>query len=155
MGAAIRKYIALVPLDRLGELTALLDPVQRAPLPLDLEIEVAKMIYRNFEVNPPSVLDPQPLLAERLWELAQTYLNPRILLREKHSAAASLSIEALVAMRSARAETAWIAAIQCPFTWFGEMVSDDLAELRLRWARRNEKVVAWLDQLRDRVFTRA
>jgi hypothetical protein len=149
--SAIRKYIAIMPMDRMGDLAALLEQGHRVPLPLELELEVAKMIYRNYEVHPPLELDPQPELASRLWEMAQAYLNPRILLRDKHSAVASLAIEAVVAMRSARAHDAWHAAVACEYRWFGEMVMDDLSELRDRWVNRNDAAVTWLDQLRERV----
>ncbi|MDZ7619070.1 MAG: hypothetical protein U1E05_18840, partial [Patescibacteria group bacterium] len=81
--AAIRKYVAVMPMDRMGELAVLLEPGHRAPLAIDLEIEVAKMVYRNFEVHPPTPPDPHPELAERLWEMVQAYINPRVLLRDK------------------------------------------------------------------------
>jgi hypothetical protein len=99
VGAAIRKYVAIMPMDRMGELAVVLETGSRSPLPIDLEIEVAKMVYRNFEVHPPVVADPHPELAQRLWEMVQAYVNPRVLLRDKHSAATSLAIEAIVSMR--------------------------------------------------------
>ena len=153
VASAIRKYIALLPMERLGELTVLLEPGHRAPLPLELELEVAKMVYRNYEVHPPAVPDPQPQLASRLWEMAQAYINPRVLLRDQHAAVTSLAIEALVAMRSGLAERAWRGAIESPYRWFGEVVTDDLAELRERWIERNEDAVTWLDELRMRVVS--
>ena len=75
--AAIRKYIAIMPMEQMGELAALLETGHRSPLPIDLEIEVAKMVYRNFEVHPPVVADPQPELAQRFWDMVQAYINPR------------------------------------------------------------------------------
>jgi len=153
VGAAIRKYIAIMPIDRMGELAVLLESGNRSPLPIELEIEVAKMIYRNFEVCPPVDADPQPQLARRLLEIAQAYTNPRILLKEKHSAAASLSIEAIVSMRSPLAEQAWQAAIACPYQWFAELVSDDLDDLRERWSENNPDAANWLGELRDKVLT--
>ena len=100
----------------MGELAVLLEAGHRSPLPIELEIEVAKMIYRNFEVHPPVVVDPQSELAQRLWEMVQAYVNPRILLRDKHSAAASLAIEAIVSMRSPLAVQAWQAAVDVPLS---------------------------------------
>jgi hypothetical protein len=152
VGAAIRKYIAVMPMDRMGELAVLLESGHRSPLPIDVEIEVAKMIYRNFEVHPPVSVDPQPDLALRLLEMVQAYINPRILLRDKHSAAASLAIEAIVSMRSPLAKDAWQAAVACPYRWFAELVSDDLEDLHERWSNNSPGAAAWLHELRDSVM---
>ncbi len=149
VGAAIRKYIAIMPLDEMGQLVALLESGHRSPLSVELEIEIAKMIYRNYEVHPPLDPDPQPELAARLWEMVQAYTHPRILLRDKHAAVASLAIEAIVAMRSKLAEQAWRAAINCPYRWFAELVSDDLDELRKRWGARSPEAASWLAGLQQ------
>jgi hypothetical protein len=154
-GAAIRKYIAIMPMDRMGELAVLLESGHRSPLPIDLEIEVAKMVFRNFEVHPPAAIDTQPELAQRLWEMVQAYVNPRILLRDKHSAAASLAIEAIVAMRSSLAVEAWQAAARCPYRWFAELVSDDLDDLHEKWSHKHPEAAAWLGGLRSHVMAHA
>jgi hypothetical protein len=151
VASAIRKYIAIMPMSQIGELAMLLAPGNQEPLSLDLELEVAKMIYRNFEVFPPTAANLHPELSSRLWEMACAYTNPRILLRDKHSAVASLAIEAIVAMRSDLALEAWQMAMNCPFRWFGEMVSDDLRELRNRWESQGDSAFTWLDDLRKKV----
>lgn len=152
VGSAIRKCAAIMPMDRMEELAVFIEPGHRAAPAIELEIELAKMVYRNFEVHPPAEPDQQSQLAVQLWHLARDYLNPRFLLREKHSAVASLAIEALIAMRSSFAEPAWRAALECPYPWFGEMVSDHVARLRACWLDRNDSAVAWLDELRSRVM---
>ncbi len=154
-GAAIRKYIAVMPMDQMDELAVLLEPGHRSPLPIDLEIEVAKMVFRNFEAHPPVAVDTHPELAQRLLEMVQAYVNPRILLRDKHSAAASLAIEAIVAMRSSLAVEAWQAAARCPYRWFAELVDDDLDDLHDRWSRKSPDTAAWLGDLRSQVMTHA
>lgn len=153
VAAAIRKYIAIMPMERMGKLGTLLETGHRSPLPVDLEIEVAKMIYRNFEVYPPPEADPHPELAQRLLEMVEAYMNPRILLRDKHSAVASLAVEAIVAMRSPLAEIAWKKAEMCPYRWFAELVSDEIDELQEKWHGKNEDAVCWLQELRDNVLT--
>ncbi len=152
VGSAIRKFAAIVPMDRMGKLAALLEAGHRSPLPIELEIEVAKMVYRNFEVLPPVVADPQPELAQRFWEMVQAYINPRVLLRDKHSAATSLAIAAIVSMRSPLAEQACQAAVACPYQWFAELVSDDLDGLDERWSSTNADAAAWLRELRNTVM---
>jgi len=152
IGSAIRKYIALMPMDQMEDLAVLLDSENRSPLPLELELEVSKMIYRNFEARPPAQANPQPKLAKLLWQMAQTYINPRLLLRDKHSAVASLTIEAIVAMRSDLAKEAWMSAMRSSQRWFGEMVSDDLMELWNRWDGVDANVAQWLAALRQSVM---
>lgn len=147
VGAAIRKYVAMLSNDRIGEITTLLETGHRAMLPLDLELEVVKMVYRKFEANPPAKADPQPELAERLWEMAQDYMRPRIILRDKHATVASLSIEAIVAMRSQFAKEAVAAALRSPFPWFGEMVADNLKRLLGRWQTKDSQAADWCARL--------
>ena len=96
VGAAIRKYIAIMPMDQLGSLSVLLESGHRTPLPMELEIEIAKMVLRNCEVCPPAVANRFPQLSQRFWELVQAYINPRVLLPDKHAAVTSLAIEAIV-----------------------------------------------------------
>jgi hypothetical protein len=152
VAAAIRKYIAIMPMDRMGELAILLEAGHRSPLPIELEIEVAKMVYRNFEAHPPAIADPQPELARRFWEMVQAYIDPRILLRDKYSAATSLAIEAIVSMRSPLGEVAWRKAITCPYRWFAELVNDDIEDLCERWEGKNRDAAAWLNELRTKVL---
>ena len=151
VGSAIRKYVAMMDLARVGEVAVLLEAGHRAANSLDLELEVAKMVYRKFEANPPARPDPHPQLAARLWEIAEAYVNPHVILREKHATVASLAIEAVVAMRSEYADRAYQAAIKCPFTWFGEMVSDNLTLLCDRWAPRNQEAAIWCTELVSRI----
>lgn len=148
-GAAIRKYIAIMPMERMGELAVLLEPGHKSTLPIDLEIEVAKLVFRNFEVVPPGAIDTQPELAQRLWEMVQAYINPRVLLRDKHSAATSLAIEAIVAMRSSLARQALQAASECSYGWFEELVSDNLDNLHEKWRQSNPEAADWLGNLRS------
>jgi len=151
VGAAVRKYVALMPMDQMDKLATLLVPLPRTVVSPELELEIAKMVYRNFEVKPPEQINAHPELAQQLWEMVQIYSNPRILLRDKNASIASLSIEALVALQSDRAEAAWKIAKASPLKWFGEIVSDDLFELASRWAVRSSQAAAWLADLRDRV----
>ncbi|HVA50856.1 MAG TPA: hypothetical protein VNH11_31220 [Pirellulales bacterium] len=148
VGSAIRKYMAMMPMERMGELAVLLESGHKSVLPIELEIEVAKMIYHNFEVHPPAVPDPHPELAIPLWDMAQAYANPRLLMRDKHSAVASLSIQAIVAMRSEFAAQALHTAVTSPYRWFTEIVADNLNRLHDRWSNKSPDAAAWLAALR-------
>ncbi|OYV88041.1 MAG: hypothetical protein B7Z73_09300 [Planctomycetia bacterium 21-64-5] len=79
--------------------------------------------------------------------MVQAYANPRLLLRDKHSAAASLSIQAIVALRSELAARALHAAVASPYRWFTEIVADDLNRLHDRWSDKSPDAAAWLAAL--------
>jgi len=147
VGAAIRKYVALMPMEEMGQLAILLESGHKSALPIELEIEVAKMIYRNFEVHPPLEPNSYPELARSLWEMVHAYANPRLLLRDKHSAAALIAIQALVAMRSEFASNAVQLASTNPYRWFAEVVADHLDRLHERWDETNPDAAAWLTTL--------
>lgn len=148
VGSAIRKYVANMPMERMGTLSELLEPGHRSPLDVTLELELAKMVFRFFKVYPPTQRDPEPELGTHLWKMAQDYINPRFLLREDHAAVASLAIGAVIAMRSEYAEQAWRLAAESPYRWFFEVVEDDLDALREEWVERNAEAADWLDRLR-------
>jgi hypothetical protein len=74
-------------------------------------------------------------------------MRPRIILRDKHATVASLSVEAIVAMRSTLAEPAVAAALATPYSWFGEMVRDNLARLSERWRAKDRRAAEWCDKL--------
>ena len=152
VGSAIRKYIAMLNVNRIGEIAELLETGHRAQLPLDLELEVTKMVYRKFEANPPAQPDPVPPLALRLWEIAQEYLRPRIMVRDKYATVASLSIEAIVALRSPFAQNAISAALTTRYSWFGEKVIDDLRNLAIRWRGKNRDAADWCTDITNRII---
>lgn len=147
VGSAIRKYVAMLKVDRMGQIATLLEAGHRASVPLSIELEVTKMIYRKFEANPPDQSDIQPLLAERLWEIAQEYMRPRIMSHDKYPTIASLSIQAIFSMRSQFAEQAIRLARSLPFVWFIEMVEDGLQRLESRWRKKNADAADWCARL--------
>lgn len=143
VGSAIRKYVALMPTERMNNLAQLLDDHTRSPLPLKLEIEVVKMIYRHFTAHPPSASEPFPRLADQLIKMVDDYAKPRLLVRDGYAAAAAFAIDALVAMRSNHAESAVDTAIHS-CRWFSEVVEDDLRKLHEGWKLKNAGAANWL-----------
>lgn len=155
VGSAIRKYIANMPLERVGDIAVLLAPANNEPLSLKSQIEVAKMIYRQFEANPPVHSNIHPELANCLLRMARAYTNPFVLLRDEYSAVASLSIEALVSMRSDDALSAWRLATESQYKWFGRMVTNNLSILQKRWSTRSDEAAKWLNNLKSQVVDAA
>jgi len=147
VGSAIRKYIAMLDVSRMNEVASLLEAGHRAPLSLELELEVVKMIYRKFEANPPAHTNTEAALSARLWEMAQDYMRPRFILREKYATVASLAVEAIVASRGSEAGDAVAAALSSPFAWFREMVTDDLVRLADRWRQKRPEAADWCEAI--------
>ncbi|MGC8560588.1 MAG: hypothetical protein ACP5O1_07900 [Phycisphaerae bacterium] len=151
VGSAIRKFVALMPTERMDDLAGLLNDDSRSPLPLNLEIEVVKMIYRHFMAHPPSASEPFPRLAGQLIKMVHDYAKPRLLVRDGYAAAAAFAIDALVAMRSIHAETAVDTAMQS-CRWFSEVVEDDLWKLHDRWEPKNADAARCLAEMLNKKF---
>jgi hypothetical protein len=101
VGAAIRKYIATMKVDEVLPCAAqFLEAGPRGSVPPEVELELTKMVVRKLTANPPGEEDFLPELADRLFEIAATYLNPRLLAREKYGAIALNAILGLILLRS-------------------------------------------------------
>ncbi|MCY3022160.1 MAG: hypothetical protein NTW87_24375 [Planctomycetota bacterium] len=131
VAAAIRKYVGIIQASEIGSLAVLLDPGR--PLPLDNQVEVAKMIARKFAAVPPSRPNPEPMLASRLAELALAHLNPHVLSEGKNAAVAMNALMGLASMLSPEFGNA-MARLRKPWCeWF-----------RAQFCRRLQRVLtAW------------
>jgi hypothetical protein len=130
VGAAIRKYVATSKADEALPYTAqLLDAGPRAPIPLEVELELVKMIVRKLTANPPEQNDALPQLGDRLWEIADTYLNPRLLTREKYGAIALNAILGLVLLRSRHVAEVLRDVSELKATWFRQSLARRSARL--------------------------
>ena len=136
VGSAIRKYVANMKTADIGSIATLLEVGHTGTPVLDLELEIVKMIYRSFEADPPAKSDPEPELAERVYEIARAYLQLRVLPHGKHGIVAMLAVQALVAMQSERASDAIKIVNTFPLAHrgFREQLWRRLNILRERWA---------------------
>lgn len=147
VGSGIRTYVAHCPLNRIAALVEFLEPGHRADIPLEIELEVAKMAYRKFEANPPRAPEPEPELAERLAELASLYLNPRLLPRDKNAAVAMNACQALAAMWSPKAQAVFEQVASSRFDWFRQQLVRRLGRLSQRWEVQNVPAVEEVKKL--------
>lgn len=122
VGSAIRKCVALLDSSEFGWLATLLESGHRIQPSLDAELEIAKMVFRRYSVSPPEQSDPHPQLSARLAEIASDYLRPRVFSRDRFSTVAMLAIQALLVMRSARAQTIIEQVNDLPFGWFRQQL---------------------------------
>jgi len=100
VGAAIRKLVAYLPTEELGTLNEILTPSPRMAIPLEIELEVVKTVVRKLTWHPPLHHDSEPELADKLMDIVSTYLNPRLLPREKYGATTLNAVLSLLLLRS-------------------------------------------------------
>ena len=147
VNSAIRKYLANIPMGEIDKVAVLLQPQNNSPLKVGQLIEVAKMVFKNFEVYPPSSLDTHSDISERLWKIAQDCMGEYVFSQDKFSTAASLAVEALVATRSSLSEQALGIAKANPHEWFFEIIISNLNSLQQSWAERDINSANWLEDL--------
>jgi hypothetical protein len=133
VGAAIRKCIATSKTDEaLPYAAQLLHAGPLAPIPIEIELELVKMVLRKLTANPPEQHDFLPELGDRLWEIAHTYLNPRLLTREKYGAIALNAILGLVLLRSRRVTGVLQIVSDLKAPWFRQLLARRLGRLRYK-----------------------
>ena len=122
VASAIRKYVATTDPNNLGTLGVLLAADQNGTVPLEVELEVAKTLVRRLISDPPEQPDSEREVGDRLMEMASTYLNARLLSREKYGAAALNAVLALLLLRSGHTAQLLRILSDLPVPWFRELV---------------------------------
>jgi len=131
VGSAIRNYVARATIGEAFEAAAsLLKSQGRLPIPLELEVEVTKMVVRKLTANPPVQRDQYPEMALRLEELVDAYAKPRFLAREKYGAIALNALLGLVLSRSGRDADVVERMRTLDVPWFQELLARRAARLR-------------------------
>ncbi len=131
VGSAIRNYIATAVTDDAFQAAAsLLKAQSRLPIPIELEVEVTKMVVRKLTPNPPAERDQYTELALRLEELVDAYAKPRFLAREKYGAVALNAVLGLVLTRSGRDAELVERMRTLDVPWFQQILARRAARLR-------------------------
>lgn len=122
VGSGIRKLVAYLAVEDLGSLAEILEPGPGSRIPIDLELEVAKTIVRRLTASPPAVDDPEPVLGDRLFDIARTFIDARVLGREKCGATALNAALALMLLRSPHAAKIASLVHEAGTRWFTDML---------------------------------
>ncbi|MGO8746771.1 MAG: hypothetical protein ACLQNE_12345 [Thermoguttaceae bacterium] len=149
VGAAIRKYVATMNRDDLSALAILLDAEHNATVPIEVELEVAKTLVRRLIQSPPEEPDCEPSISDRLYEIVRTYLNPRLLSRDKVAAVALNAVLALCLLRSRHTSEMVSALKRLRVSWFSELVVRRASQIRntLRERLPTEQAERFAEQL--------
>lgn len=100
VASAIRKYVASMRVEEFSDAGFLLEVGGRSSLPIGIELEVTKMVVRKLTARPEFASRAGSDLAERLAEIARTYLSDRLLARDKHGATALNAVMGLALLDS-------------------------------------------------------
>lgn len=127
-GAAVRKYVALVNQGDIESLCPLLESGHRAPVSIEIELEITKMIAWKLSLAPPPPGNT-PELATRMLELARLYLHDRLLPRKGYAAVALNAVMTLVLLRSHVDEIIGIVN-DLRLNWFKQLLVRRLHDLK-------------------------
>ena len=130
VASAIRKLAANIRLKDLSRLSDVLSSEHVAPIPLEIELEVAKVIVRKLSQTPPDADDSERELSDRLMELVQTYLKPRLLSRQLYGATALNAVLAILLLRANHTQEVVRMLVELPSIWFLELVARRASRLR-------------------------
>jgi hypothetical protein len=136
VGSAVRKFVAMMDEDDLPSLAVLLDADHNVTVPVEVELEVTKTLVRWLAVHPPERTDAEPGLADCLCDLADTYLKPRMLAREKFGAVALNAVLALFLLRSSYTNHVLKSLKGLRVAWFTELVARRAGQIRRDLLRR-------------------
>ena len=143
--SAIRKCVAMMPVDDVGWAATLLEAGNRAAVPIEVELEVAKMVLRKFAANPPEELNTESTLAARFAEIAEAYLHPRVFPRDRHSTVAMVAIQAVFVLLGSQLQTLVESVNDSPFGWFRQQLRRRMERVVSEWQGRGAKHVDALD----------
>ena len=150
VGSAIRNYVARATIGEAFEAAAsLLKSQGGLPIPIELEVEVTKMVVRKLTANPPEQRDQFPEVALRLEETRRCLCEAAIPSREKYGAIALNAILGLVLSRSGRDGDVVERIRTLDVPWFQELLARRAARLRTDLVARDSeaKVVDIADVL--------
>jgi hypothetical protein len=122
VGAAIRKYVVTIDQEHFSDLAIFLDSAQNATIPIEVELEVVKMLVRRLIQSPPKQTNSEPQLADRLFEIVDDYLKPRLLSRDKVAAVTLNAILAICLLRSSHFDDLYRIFSGLRVVWFSDLV---------------------------------
>jgi hypothetical protein len=139
VGAAIRKVLLNIRADQLGLAAELMQSSGSLEVPIEVELEVAKMVVHRFRYAPNTSVAGLTVLAELLLENAKVYSKANLVNREYYGATALNSVLSIVLMSHEEA-SALIHHIENNSPgWFVDLVKNRLR--RMAKEIENEKLV--------------
>jgi hypothetical protein len=136
VGSAIRKYVATTCFDDMPSIARLLDAGHKAQVPLSLELEICKMVLRKLVANPCERQYHLPDLETRLADVVHSYVNDRLLPREKYGATALNAVLALALLNDQTIPSIAAQLWRLKAAWFRQLVARQARKTRDDLSRR-------------------
>jgi len=146
--SAIRTGASMLTPDDTDGLRPLLEPGHS----IETSLVMVKMLGRIFEAQPPAEVDEHQELAGEVCQIAENLLNRYAITISKSAAMAQLSIYALAAMASSKAQQIVETVQQLGVTWFTQQTLRELSGLRSIWSSRPVPVADRPQKLLDRAI---
>ncbi len=134
VASAVRTYVALLKVEELPAVAALIRAERKAPP--SFEMEVAKMITRKLTATLPEDAVALHSLGDELLDLAAAYAVPRLLPKRHCGAVALDSMLSLALMRSRHLPTLTTRLQSIPINWFRATVARQAQAVRAELARK-------------------
>jgi hypothetical protein len=129
VGAAIRKVLLNIADEQLGLAAELMKSAGSLEVPIEVELEVAKMVVHRFRYAPNTSTEGLSDLADLLLDNAKDYSKAKLVNREYYGATALNSVLSIVLMRHKEA-SALIEHIEAVSAdWFVELVKNRLRRI--------------------------
>lgn len=129
VGAAIRKVLLNIADEELGLAAELMKSAGSLEVPIEVELEVAKMVVHRFRYAPNTSSKGLSDLAELLLENAKVYSKAKLVNREYYGATALNSVLSIVLMRHNEASALIEHVEAVSADWFVELVKNRLRRI--------------------------
>ena len=152
VGSAIRKYVAIMPIEKINSLEELLDDDEQLLSDL-IRIELIKSICRFFEVYVPQKIDQFSNLSKYLDEIITEYSyygKVHLIPNYEHCTVALLSIEGIMLMKSNVYAKNVIDSLQqinkIDYKWFISLVYSRVIDIQQHWKNKGlNESVDWIN----------
>lgn len=129
VGAAIRKVLLNIADEQLGLAAELMKSAGSLEVPIEVELEVAKMVVHRFRYAPSTSTEGLSDLADLLLENARVYSTAKLVNREYYGATALNSVLSIVLMRHKEASALIEHVEAVSADWFVELVKNRLRRI--------------------------
>jgi len=146
--SAIRTGASMLRPHAADRLRPLLEPGHS----IETSLVTVKMLGRVFEAQPPAEVDEHQDMANEVYQIAESSLNPHVITASQIAAKAQLAIYALAAMASSKTEPVVESVQKLGVTWFTRRTLRKLRDLSNTWASHPTAVREAPRQLLDKVL---
>jgi hypothetical protein len=154
VGAAIRKFVAMMDVRNIGQLAQILNPNNRSPAPLDIELEICRMVHRKFAAHPDANPGSEHDLETQLTQIAEVYSSPRLIARidDGYPTVAMLAYQSLAVMLAPSWDRIIPSLNRAPL-WFRQQLKSRIQRTVSEWHSRGVAKAESLEAIARQIQT--